>query len=193
MLFRSRHILLHCAHRYQTWDEFSRDLVGFFSNKKIPQEAKIDTEKFDTLRGLAFFKNFSDVELWEVLRITEWRKIEKDEIVFSDGDDGDSLFVLAQGTVKVLKQGRILNLLHKGDCFGEMANFAERKAARTTDVVAKTDATLIEIKINALAKTSAECRYQFSDALLHLLVKRLNVANTRISHLLAEHGSHPDE
>jgi serine/threonine protein kinase len=176
------------AQRYQTWDEFSRDLVGFFSNKRAVQEDKVDTEKFDTLRELAFFKNFSDVELWEVLRIGEWRKVGKDEVVFNDGDAGDSMLVIAHGTVKVLKQGRLLNLLHQGDCFGEMANFAEKKSTRTSDVIVKTAVTLLDIKIKVLEKTSAECRYQFSDALLRLLVKRLNVANTRISHLLAEHG-----
>ena len=86
-----------------------------------------------------------------------------------------------------------MNLLHQGDCFGEMANFAERKFLRTTDVVGKTNATLIEIKLKVLEKTSAECRYQFSDAFLHILVKRLSVANTRIGHLLAEHGLYPEE
>jgi serine/threonine protein kinase len=181
------------AQRYQTWDEFARDLVGFFSNKRVPQEEKIDTDKFDTLRSLAFFKGFSDVELWEVLRISEWRNINKDETIFSDGEEGHSLFVIAHGTVKVFKQGRLLNLLHQGDCFGEMAKFAERKSLRTTDVVGKTNATLIEIKLKVLEKTSAECRYQFSDAFLHILVKRLTIANTRISHLLAEHGSTPEE
>ena len=123
-----------------------------------------------------------------MLRISEWRNLEKDQIVFSDGDEGEALYVLAQGTVRVLKQGRLLNLLHQGDCFGEMANFAEKQSTRTTDVSCKTNVTLIEIKTSVLVKTSAECRYQFSDALLHLLVKRLSVANTRISHLLAEHG-----
>jgi len=181
------------AQRYQTWDEFARDLVGFFSNKPLAQEDKVDTEKFDTLRSLAFFKGFSDVELWEVLRISEWRVVNKDETIFSDGEEGQTLFVIAHGTVKVFKQGRLLNLLHQGDCFGEMAKFAERKFLRTTDVVGKTSATLIEIKLSVLEKTSAECRYQFSDAFLHILVKRLSVANTRISHLLAEHGSSSDE
>lgn len=179
--------------RYQTWDEFARDLVTFFSNKKLPQGEKVDTEKYDTLRSLSFFKSFGDVELWEVLRISEWRNFQADEVIFNDGDTGDSMFVIANGTVKVSKQGRLLNLLHKGDCFGEMAKFAEKQSTRTTDVVGKTAVTLIEIKNKVLEKTSAECRYHFSDALLHLLVKRLNVANTRISHLLAEHGSNPEE
>jgi len=179
--------------RYQTWDEFSRDLVSFFRNKKRTQEAKIDTEKFDTMRALFFFKNFSDGELWEVLRISGWNKVKKDDVVFSDGEEGQSLFVIAQGTVKVIKQGRLLNLLRQGDCFGEMASFNEQKFTRTTDVVAKTSATLIEIKLEALDKTSADCRYQFSDSFLRMLVKRLSVANTRISHLLAEHGNQPEQ
>jgi hypothetical protein len=55
-------------------------------------------------------------------------------------------------------------------------------------VVSKTEATLIEIKLKVLEKTSAECRYQFSDSFLRMLVKRLAIANTRISHLLAEHS-----
>lgn len=181
------------AQRYQTWDEFARDLVGFFSNKLVSHEARADTEKFDTVRSLAFFNKFSDVELWEVLRISEWRKVQKDETVFSDGEEGRTLFVLAHGTVKVLKQGRLLNLLHQGDCFGEMAHYAERKFKRTTDVVAKTNATLIEIKLDVLEKTSAECRFQFSDAFLRMLVKRLAIANTRITHLLGEHGVHAEE
>ena len=113
--------------------------------------------------------------------------------IFSDGEEGHTLFVIAHGTVKVFKQGRLLNLLHQGDCFGEMAKFAERKFLRTTDVVGKTSATLIEIKLSVLEKTSAECRYQFSDAFLHILVKRLSVANTRISHLLSEHGMSDEE
>jgi serine/threonine protein kinase len=75
------------AQRYQTWDEFARDLVGFFSKKLLPEEERVDTEKFDTLRSLAFFKNFSDAEVWEVLRISEWRAVNKDETIFSDGDE----------------------------------------------------------------------------------------------------------
>ena len=35
------------------------------------------------------------------------------------------------------------------------------------------------------------CRYQFSDAFLRMLVKRLAVANTRISHLLKD--NHDDQ
>ena len=170
--------------RYQAWDEFAHDLVDFFSSNVAPQKEIFDTEKFDTLRSLVFFKNFSDVELWEVLRLSEWRKMDKDERIISEGDEGLAFFILANGTVKVLKQGRLLSILHKGDCFGEMAHLSEREFRRSTDVVAKSDVTLIQINPEVLEKATAGCRFQFDDAFLRMLVKRLVVANTRISHLL---------
>jgi serine/threonine protein kinase len=173
------------AQRYQTWDEFAHDLVSFFSHNVAEQSQQIfDTEKFDTLSSLAFFKEFSEVELWEVLRISEWRKVRQDEHIISEGDAGRSFFIIASGTVKVLKQGRLLSLLHKGDCFGEMAHLSEQKFTRSTDVVAKSDAMLIEISPEVLDKSSPGCSLQFDRAFLRMLVKRLSVANTRISHLL---------
>ncbi|OGS98595.1 MAG: serine/threonine protein kinase [Gallionellales bacterium RIFCSPLOWO2_12_FULL_59_22] len=174
------------AKRYQAWDEFARDLVGFFSHGATWREEIFDTEKFDTLRGLAFFKNFSDVELWEVLRISEWRKAPEAEYILRDGESGRTFYILAQGTVRVVKQGRLLSLLHRGDCFGEMAHLSEQEFKRSTDVIAKSDAVLIEINPDLLVRATTGCRFQFGDAFLRMLVKRLAVANKRLSHLLAD-------
>ena len=174
------------ARRYQAWDEFARDLVGFFGHVTAARKEIFDTEKFDTLRGLAFFKNFSDVELWEVLRISEWRKVPEAEYILHDGESGRAFYILAQGTVRVLKQGRLLSLLHRGDCFGEMAHLSEHEFVRSTDVIAKSDAVLIEINPDVLVRASTGCRFQFGDAFLRMLVRRLAVANKRLSHLLSD-------
>ena len=171
------------AKRYQTWYEFSRDLVVFFKHSIPDQNEIFDTEKFDTLRSLAFFRNFSDVELWDVLRISEWRRITKSEQILREGESGRSFFVLAEGTVRVVKQGKWLCLLHQGDCFGEMAHLADQDPKRSADVIAKSDAVLIEIRPDALASATTGCRFQFVDAFLHILVKRLTAASTRISFL----------
>ncbi len=182
------------AKRYQTWEEFANDLVGFSSGHTEPTDKEIfDTEKFDTLRSLAFFKNFSDVELWEVLRTSEWRKIPEAEYILRDGEAGRLLYILAHGAVRVVKQGRLLSLLHRGDCFGEMAHLLERDFKRSSDVIAKNDVVLIEINPDVLAHATTGCRFQFSEAFLRMLVKRLSVANTRISHLLADHNQIGDE
>jgi len=181
------------AKRYQTWDEFARDLVGFFGHVTPSPGEIFDTEKFDTLRSLAFFKSFSDVELWEVLRISEWRKVSESEYVLRDGESGRTFYILAQGTVRVVKHGRLLSLLRRGDCFGEMAHLSERDFKRSTDVIAKNDVVLIEIKPDALVHATAGCRFQFSDAFLRMLVRRLSMANTRISRLLADQNQPKEE
>jgi hypothetical protein len=172
------------ARRYRTWDEFAHDLVKFLSNKAVAHAEIFDTEKFDTVRSLRFFKDFSDVELWEVLHVSAWCKVRAGERILSEGAEGRTFFILASGEVMVLKQGRLLSVLHKGDCFGEMAHLSEHGFRRTTDVEAKTDVTLIEISADMLQKATPGCRACFDGAFLRLLVKRLNVANTRISHLL---------
>lgn len=177
------------AQRYQYWDDFASDLERFFSGGLPAQQQIFDTEKFATLRSLSFFKGFSDVELWEVLHISDWQKLSKDERIINEGQEGKTFYVIAAGTAKVLKQGRLLSLLHKGDCFGEMAHLTEHEFKRTTDVVAKTDVTLIGIEPDVLERASSSCRFKFSDAFLRMLVKRLAVANTRISHLLNDHGN----
>ena len=160
-----------------------------FISYEVPQQEQIfDTEKFDTVRALPFFKDFNDVELWEVLRISEWRKVHKDVQIVSEGEPGQKFYIVAHGSVRVVKQGRLLSLLHKGDCFGEMAHLSGKDAKRTTDVFAKTDVKLIEIDPEVLALATANCRFQFAEAFLRMLVRRLSVANTRISRLLSDHG-----
>jgi eukaryotic-like serine/threonine-protein kinase len=173
------------SRRYQTWDEFSHDLVSFFSNHVITQPEILDMEKFDILRELFFFKNFSDVELWEVLRISDWRKVRSGEYILREGERGRDFFILGQGSVKVFKQGLLLGTLSKGDCFGEMAHLSERAFTRSTDVVVDSDVTLIGINPDLLETATAGCRFQIDNAFLRLLVKRLDGANARISHLLS--------
>ena len=42
-----------------------------------------------------------------------------------------------------------------------------------------------QVGLDLLAKTSLECRFQFDEAILYVLLQRLDAANTRISKLLA--------
>ena len=177
------------SQRYQTWEEFTRDLVNFFSSNAEVQTEIFDTEKFDILRSIYFFRNFRDIELWEVLRISDWREVQKDECILYEGDKCHTFFILASGMLKVMKQDCVLNMLHKGDCFGEMKNFHDSRFLRTTAVSAVTSATLIGINLDVLAKASVECRFQFDDAFLYVLLKRLDDANTRISNLLGKRSN----
>jgi len=173
------------ADRYQTWEEMSRDLVAVFGKLQKPEMSMPDSEKFNALRQLSFFKNFADVELWEVLRVTTWNKYGPGHTLIKEGDIGKSFFILAAGEVKITKQGKLLNLLRVGDCFGEMAYLGKKQFQRTASVTSSTDVTAIEIKAESLAHASELCRHHFNGAFLEILVDRLSMANTRLSQMLA--------
>ncbi|RPI44044.1 MAG: serine/threonine protein kinase, partial [Betaproteobacteria bacterium] len=172
--------------RYRTWEEFSFDLANAFGGLASRVEVIPDSEKFNTLRRLDFFRAFSDVELWEVLKITDWHRFPKDTVLIREGEVGTSFFVLAGGEVRVTKQKRLLNILRTGACFGEMAHLTRSKFVRTASVSALAQITVIEIKSERLQQASENCRHQFNGAFLAMLVDRLALANTRLSHLLAE-------
>ena len=169
--------------RYQTWEEFAHDLAQAFRNKqlKAPKRDFSESEKFNTLRELPFFADFSDIELWEVLRFSSWRSVSPEESVIREGTSGDYFCFVAEGELKVTKNGRILNLLTSGECFGEMAVISKGAQTRSADVVALTASKIVTVKGEALQHASEACRMHFYQAFLEVLSSRLLLANTRLT------------
>jgi len=172
--------------RYQTWDELAQDLVRVFNNLQTPEQPVPDTEKFNTLRRLEFFRNFSDVDLWQVLHIANWHRIAAGTALIREGETGTSFFILSSGEVRVTKSERVLSILKAGECFGEMAYVGRRPFKRSASVSSVNDITVIEIKSDALNAATDGCRHQFTAAFLELLVMRLESADVRLSQLLLD-------
>ncbi len=176
--------------RYQHWADFANDLAAYLNKNKKERNEIYDAEKFGALRATAFFEHFSDGELWEVVHFSQWHKVRPGAVILREGDMGNAFFILTDGSVKVMRQGKTLGLLHPGDCFGEIKRLPHSQYKRTTGVEATTDCVLFEVDLDALAKASVECRFQFSESFLHILMKRLEIANTRISKLLGQQQDH---
>ncbi len=173
--------------RYQTWGDLAGDLVDVLGGSRAKaRDGMPEAEKFDTLRKLEFFHHFTDVELWEVLRLAKWHRLPLDSVLIQEGDIGSSFFILAGGEVQVRKQDRLLTVLKSGECFGEMAYLGKQKFQRSASVVATTEIVVIEIRAETLPQASELCRHHFNGAFLELLVDRLGMANLRLSQLLAE-------
>ncbi len=172
--------------RYQTWEAFAHDLATALGAEKLVEPQTAESVKFDILRGIDFFRQFSDVELWEVLRIAVWRRLPRDAELIKEGDIGSAFFILVAGEVKITKGGRLLNVLRGGECFGEMAYLGKHKFHRSASVVSISDVSVLEIRAETLSKASELCRHHFNGAFLEILVDRLTMANTRLSQLLAD-------
>jgi eukaryotic-like serine/threonine-protein kinase len=168
--------------RYRDWDEFSDDLAGVISSEQAARKDEFaDSEKFNILRDLPFFGDFGDAELWEVMRISSWEYCKPGKALMFDGQTGDFFCLLASGEVKVIKRGKLLNILNAGECFGEMAYISrETGSVRSADVVALSESRVITIHNEDLDRASDICRHKFDRAFMAILVDRLSLANTRL-------------
>ena len=168
--------------RYAQWEAFSADLAEVFKSGRTGTLSQFaDSDRFETLRKLAFFENFTDAEIWEVARISTWRKAADGEQLMKEGEPGTFFCILAEGQVKVTKRGKLLNLLRAGECFGEMAYLSKTAHLRGADVTVMSAAKIISIPTKSLAQASESCRHKFDSAFLEILVDRLAMANVRLS------------
>lgn len=171
------------ARRYQTWDDFSLDLAEVFRNEGLGGRSQkfADSDKFESLSKLPFFANFTDAELWEVARISNWRSAAAGELLMKEGEPGNFFCLLAEGQVRVTRKGKVLNILHTGECFGEMAYLSKDEHLRGADVTVMQESKIISVPTQKLAQASDVCRHKFDRAFMEMLVERLTMANARLS------------
>lgn len=169
--------------RYANWEEFSHDLAQSFRNRQLKARERdfADTEKYEILRSLPFFGEFSDVEIWEIVRFSDWEQVAPETVIMKDGEPGSHFCFLAEGEVQIAKRGRILGILTPGDCFGEMAIISKNAGSRNADVIARTSSKIITIRGDALRQASEVCRMHFYAAFLEVLANRLALANARLA------------
>lgn len=166
--------------RYSRWRDFATDLSNFAA-LELPRETVSETEKFNTMRSLPFFREFNDIELWEVLRISVWGRVPAGTYLVREGEEGNFFFILAGGEVKVTREGKTLGIEGAGHCFGEMCYIRQGSTTRTATVVANTPVTLLKIKPDSLRNASENCQSRFNHAFLNTLVDRLTQANIQLA------------
>jgi NADH dehydrogenase len=87
---------------------------------------------------------------------------EPGEVVFSEGDAGDSLYMILAGQVQVLKDQQVVSTLGAGESFGEMALLgSDRRSAGTRALTAVDLLVLPAADFSALAAHLTEFRGGF--------------------------------
>ncbi len=90
--------------------------------------------KMETVRGTPLFKYLSYKEMVSVMNIVEGMTVPADNPIVVEGEEGEELFIILSGRVKVHKGETSIVTLGDGDHFGEMAliDKAPRSASVTT-------------------------------------------------------------
>ncbi len=115
--------------------------------------------------------------------------IDPGKTIFREGEDGERMFIIQQGRVKITKsvagKSHTLAVLEKGDFFGEMAIVNQVK--RTATAVAVDDVRLLVFDrtgfLNMVTKNA-----KIGLNIIDKLCRRLQNANLQIQHLVRKNG-----
>lgn len=167
------------AARYKTGLDMAADLSLVFDHIKLFEEEIPGREKFNMVRDLSFFHDFAEPEVWEVINAAKWREYEPGVEIIVEGDVDSSFFIIVSGEVYVRKGGKQVDVLHGGDCFGEMGFIA--RTERTASIIAKTPVTAMKVRASLIERASLHCQLRFHKVFLNTLVGRLSQATQRIT------------
>jgi CRP-like cAMP-binding protein len=122
----------------------------------------------------------TDIAVTEILATLDDAKtiaLKPGEILFREGDEALSMYIVKQGTLRVLSGSTILETVRDGGIIGEMA-IIEEHMPRSATVIAGTHCEMVEIDVprflSMVANTPA-----FSLTVLRVISRRLRVMNRR--------------
>jgi CRP/FNR family transcriptional regulator len=135
------------------------------------------------LRSARVFSTLSDDELAHVARVTMSRRFDAGAIVFKEGDEGSTCYIVRTGRTRAIREhpdGRSITLAHfgPGDIFGEMAMLDGERRSATVEATEDTEAiAILSADMHRLLREHAD----ISVKLIAALGQRLRDTNERLT------------
>ena len=98
-------------------------------------------DRLDFLRTTALLANLPDPVLTQVSGAMDELSLEPGSVVMKEGEPGDAVYLVSEGTLRIQREGISIIDLHKGDWVGEFALIDE--GPRTATVAATSKAVLL--------------------------------------------------
>jgi cGMP-dependent protein kinase 2 len=117
--------------------------------QKLVERTYNDLALRSELRHVDLFEGFSSKELDHLISKAEVVAYAKDEVIVREGDDGDAIFIVRSGFVKIVKErpepqkDLVIAYMREGQYFGEMALLRGEK--RSAWVISLNDSEVIRI------------------------------------------------
>lgn len=143
------------------------------------------------LRQIDLFTHMSEKSLEELAAITYTRDYRRGEKIFSDGDQGEAMYTILKGEVRISKSipglgEEALAILKEGHYFGEMALLDDEP--RSADAWAGSTCLLSVISkadLLMLTERSPSLEAELLRSFVRTLSRRLREANSKVTFLAA--------
>ncbi len=136
-------------------------------------------EKRELLQRSPLFEMLSEAELEYVSELSRQRKLPAGDVIFAEGDLGDSLYVIVEGEVEILRkdsggQQKVIATLAPPEFFGEMSLIDKEDRSATARV--KSDCVLIQMT----AENLTSFRKQYRDGFTFMVINIARVLSARL-------------
>jgi serine/threonine protein kinase len=157
--------------RFADGGELAARLTVAYQNLQDHVDQIDNQEQFTQLRRLSFFHDFSQQEIWELLRASEWREYAAGDAIVREGEMDDRFYVIVSGSVVVEASDKIIGRFSSGDCFGEASYVSDIKPSST--ITADEQVTVLSVSSTLLEQVSSACQLRFNKVFLRTLILRL--------------------
>ncbi|GAB6043595.1 protein kinase domain-containing protein [Endothiovibrio diazotrophicus] len=160
------------SRRYKNGLDWAADLSMAFNYLEQHHDTVSNKEKFLDVKGLEFFGDFPDNEIWEVINASLWQTHKEGDAIITEGEVDDTFYIIVGGEVVVTKGDTVIGTLKRGDCFGEMGYIM--KTRRTANIRAIAPVTLMKVNSTLMEQASVNCQLRFHKVFLRTLIERLS-------------------
>jgi serine/threonine protein phosphatase PrpC len=169
-------------------DNITNIVVRLLDSEGKASELNKEIElKIETIRRMPIFKFLTYNELVRIMNITTVKDIGPNEQIIVEGDEGEDLFIVLKGNVKVHKGETEIVALQDGDHFGEMALID--KAPRSASVTTLTDTKLLQIgrsNFFEIIRKNPKLATKLLWSFLQVISDRLRTTNLELSGVRAD-------
>ncbi len=127
-------------------------------------------EKVLFLKSIDLFSQIPGDDLAKVAEITTEITFNKNEVVFQEGDVGDSLYLTIEGSVRIHIGSREIAVITERECFGDMAILDNEP--RSASVTALENVLLLKIEREDFYALMSE-KDEIAQGVIKVLSKRL--------------------
>jgi CRP-like cAMP-binding protein len=143
----------------------------------------MQTRVVELLRSMDLFAELGDEELVKIARLLKEHKVAENEVIFTQGETGDGLYMVLQGRVRIATtdnfgRERVLAFYGPGEFFGDMAVLTG--APRSATASASTNLRLLQLRkddFDALVATNVA----IMRGMLRVMVERQTAMNMRLT------------
>jgi len=133
-------------------------------------------ERVLILKSLNIFSETPESILADLAPLMKEEEFEKGSVIFNEGETGDCMYIIYQGTIKIHKDNTIFALLHDKEVFGELSLLdADTRSATAT---AETDCVLFKIDQESFYELLDE-RPEVARGFIKILCQRLRIMNKK--------------